>query len=172
MTEEEELFKEPELPTIHPEDIIEPTPPVAYPEEVTAPPTPAPTPPPVEIEPLTEIEWDSTTSTEYELIKEVTVPYGKVILLKEISIMPLDSDSATYGRYRLIIDGRVWNEKQLGASLTIPHDWKTVVKDKIAIYHRTTDSTKTVSTNIEIHGVIVSEEDVVKVRGYLLSKRR
>ena len=169
-----EFFKPPYLPPIHAEDVIETAPPpISYPETPAPIPnitTPTP-PPPMEVTPVNKVEYQSTTNTDYTLVIYLTPSYGKVILLKEISIAPLTSDSATYGRYYLKIDDNIWSEKQLGATLTIPYDWKIYAKKEIVIMHRTTDSSYTIQTNAIVTGIECREIDIPKVRGFLVKNK-
>jgi len=164
----EELFKPPYEPSISPDDIPVVPPPVIVPEVVIPTPitAPPPPPPPIEANPVNEIELESTTDTSYSPVITLTPSYGKVILLKEISIAPLTSDSATYGRWFLKIDDRQWGEIELGSTLTIPYDWKTYAKKEIKIMHRTINSSYEVKTNAMVVGVECREEDVKKIRGF------
>ena len=168
-----ELFKPPYLPSIHSEDVISTTPaPIAMPETPTSIPNiTTPTPPaPMEVTPVNEIEWKSTSNTSYTLILSVSPSYGKVILLKEISIAPLTSDSANYGRWYLKIDDKIWSEIELGATTTIPYDWKIYAKKEIVIKHRATDSSYTIQTNAIVTGIECREKDIPKVRGFLVKR--
>jgi len=159
----EELFKEPYLPPISPRDIAEVYPPLIE----VVPPT---APPPVEVSPINEVELKSTTDTSYIDIIRLSPSIGKIILLKEISIAPLTPDSTTYGRWYLKIDDKTWRELKLASSISIPYDFNVVVRKEVIIAHRTIDSAHEVKTNAMVVGVECTEEDITKVRGFLLKK--
>jgi len=171
--EETEFFKEEKLPEIHPEDIpivtVAPAPheiPIAMPT-VTSPPPP----PPVEAEPVNEVEYDATSDTTYTTIIRLIPRVGKVILLNEISIAPLDVNSATYGRYCIRIDDKRWSELELKTTLNLNFNWKIYAKRVVEVAHRTTNSSYEVKTQALIEGIEIMEEDILKVRGFLNKKR-
>lgn len=168
MAEEIELFKEIKLPEIRPEDIpivrIAPLPheiPIAMP--VTTPPPP---PPPIEVEPINEVEYDETTDTGYKVIIRLMPKFGKVILLDEIAIAPLDTNSITYGRYYWRIDDKTWSEVELKTTMNLQYNYKIYAKEVIEIGHRTIDPAYTVKTQALISGIEITEEDIPKIRGF------
>lgn len=171
----EEIFKEEKLPRIRPEDIpIIRVAPLPHERTIAMPPTaPPPPPPPVEAEPINEVEYDATTDTTYKTIIRVIPKYGKVILLDEISISPLDIDSATYGRYYWRIDDKIWSEKEFKTSpVTLPYNHKIYAKEIIEIGHRTTNPNYEVKTQALVSGIEIMEEDITKVRGFPIKLMR